>query len=129
MPPREIPSQRLPVSRSKAPGTAAPKPRSIWWGMLIAVGGWLLLAYPIVLLGLVATVFVTGPLDGEVTAAGVALGLLGYLGTLAMLTFPPVLAIAVMARRRSLWLLALVTGVLTAAAFLYLTAEWVAPLS
>ena len=97
--------------------------------MLIAVGGWLLLAYPIVLLGLVATVFVTGPLDGEVTAAGVALGLLGYLGTLAMLTFPPVLAIAVMARCRSLWLLALVTGVLTAAAFLYLTAEWVAPLS
>ncbi|MDJ0312532.1 hypothetical protein [Arthrobacter sp. H35-D1] len=128
-PHREIPSQRLPVSRTQAPETTAKKPRSLWWGMLITVVGWLLLAYPIVLLGLVSTVLATGPLDGKVTAAGVALGILGYLGTLAMLAFPPVLGFAVMARRRTPWIIAIVTGVLTLAAFLYLTVEWLVPLA
>ena len=128
-PHRQIPSQRLPVSRTQAPETTAKKPRSLWWGMLITVVGWLLLAYPIVLLGLVSTVLATGPLDGKVTAAGVALGILGYLGTLAMLAFPPVLGFAVMARRRTPWIIAIVTGVLTLAAFLYLTVEWLVPLA
>lgn len=128
-PHREIPSQRLPVSNAQVPEATAKKPRSLWWGMLITVVGWLLLAYPIVLLGLVSTVLATGPLDGEATAAGIALGILGYLGTLAMLAFPPALGFAVMARRRTPWIIAIITGVLTLAAFLYLTAEWLVPLA
>ncbi len=127
-PHREIPSQRLPASRAQPPEGAAKKPRSLWWGMLITVVGWLLLAYPIVLLALVSTVFVSGPLDGKVTAAGVALGILGYIGTLAMLAFPPLLGFAVMARRRTPWLVAILTGVLTLAAFIYLTTQWLIPL-
>lgn len=124
----EIPSQRLAVSRSQAPAPEALPQRSIWWAVAITIVGWVLLAYPVVLLALLSFVVMTGTLDSTTTAASVALGILGFVATLSMLAFPPLLGFAVKTRRRPYWIAALLTGVLTIAACIYLTVEWLIPL-
>ncbi|WP_449372020.1 hypothetical protein [Arthrobacter psychrolactophilus] len=123
----EIPSQRLAMSRSQSVPAAKPQ-RSIWWAVGITLVGWIVLAYPIVLLGLLSLVIMAGSVDGTVTPSGIALGVLGMLGALAMLAFPLLLGLAIKARRRALWLPALLTGALTVAACIYLTVEWLIPL-
>lgn len=128
-PHREIPSQRLAVARSKAPA-AAPKPhRSVWWALGITAVGWALLAYPVILLALLSVIVMAGSLDSTVTASGVALGILGLLAALAMAVFPLLLGLAVKSRCRALWIAAILTGALTVAMCIYLTVEWLIPLS
>ncbi|POH60153.1 hypothetical protein [Arthrobacter glacialis] len=124
----EIPSQRLAVSRSQAPAPEALLQRSIWWAVAITLVGWVLLAYPMVLLALLSFVIMTGTLDSTTTAASVALGILGFVATLSMLAFPLLLGLAVKTRRRPYWIAALLTGVLAIAACVYLTVEWLIPL-
>ena len=124
----EIPSQRLAVLRSQAPAPETPPQRSIWWAVAITLVGWVLLAYPVVLLALLSVVVTTGTLDSTSTAASVALGILGFIATLSMLAFPPLLGLAVKTRRRPYWIAAIPTGALTIAACIYLTVEWLIPL-
>lgn len=125
----EIPSQRLAVGRAQPSATPAKPYRSNWWSVAIIVIGWTALAYPIVLLGLLSFIFMTGTYDGSVTVGSVAFGILGVFLTLSMLAFPVLLGMAVKVRRRRLWISAIVTGVLTVAAFLYLTSQWIIPLA
>ncbi len=128
-PHREIPSQRLAVSRSQAPA-APPKPhRSVWWAVGITAVGWALLAYPVALLAILSFIFMTGSADTGVTGSAIALGVTGAVFTLAMVAFPLLLGLAVKARRRALWFAAIVTGALSVAACIYLTVEWLIPLS
>ncbi|MHA7306061.1 hypothetical protein ACX80E_12575 [Arthrobacter sp. TMN-49] len=115
------------MSRSQAPAPEAPPQRSLWWAVGITAVGWVLLAYPMVLLALLSYVVMTGTLDTTATAASVALGILGFLATLSMLSFPLLLGLAVKARRRSYWIATIVTGLLTIAACIYLTVEWLIP--
>lgn len=124
----EIPSQRLAMSRSQAPAPEAPPQRSIWWAVAITIVGWVLLAYPVVLLALLSFVVMAGTLNSTATAASVALGILGFVATLSMLAFPLLLGLAVKTRRRRYWIAALLTGVLTIATCIYLTVEWLLPL-
>lgn len=124
----EIPSQRLAVARAQSAAPATKPQRAVWWTVGIVLVGWALLAYPIILMTLISLVIMTGSLDGEVTAPGVALGILGMIGALAMFAFPVLLGFAVKVRRRSLWVPALLTGALTIAACIYLTVEWLIPL-
>lgn len=128
-PHREIPSQRLAVARSQAP-TAPDKPhRSAWWTVGITLVGWVMLAYPVVLLGLLSAIVITGSLDSTVTASSVALGIAGFLAALSMAAFPLLLGLAVKTRRRALWIPAVLTGLLTVAMCIYLTVAWLIPLS
>lgn len=127
-PHREIPSQRLAVSVAQTPKPAAKPHRSVWWAIGITLVGWALLAYPVVLLGLLSYIVMAGTYDGTVTAASVALGMAGFLATLAMVAFPLLLGLAVKARRRPLWFAAILTGALSVAACIYLTVEWLVPL-
>lgn len=127
-PHREIPSQRLAVARAQ-PAAPFQKPhRSLWWTVGITLAGWVLLAYPIVLLAALSLVIMTGSLDATVTASGVVLGIAGLLAAVAMLAFPLLLGLAVKVRRRTLWVPALLTGALTVAACIYLAVEWLIPL-
>ncbi|ALV44386.1 hypothetical protein MB46_01485 [Arthrobacter alpinus] len=125
----QIPSQRLAVARAQSSAPSAKPQRSVWWTIGIVLVGWALLAYPIILMTLISLVIMTGPLDGVVTASGVAWGIIGMIGALAMLAFPVLLGLAVKVRRRALWIPALLTGALTIAACIYLTVEWLIPLS
>ena len=130
-PHREIPSQRLAVSVSRLPPTGpATKPhRSVWWLVAITLVGWALLAYPALILALLSYVITTGTTDSPATAASVAIGLLGFVATLCMVAFPLLLGLAVKARRRTLWLAAILTGVLAVAACIYIVGAWIIPLS
>ncbi|SEE70166.1 hypothetical protein SAMN04489740_2236 [Arthrobacter alpinus] len=123
----EIPSQRLAVAQAQNIATSKSQ-RSIWWTVGITIVGWAVLAYPMILLALLSLVVMTGSMDGTVTASGVALGIVGMLGSLAMLAFPVLLGLAVKVRRRRLWVPALLTGALTTAACIYVTVEWLIPL-
>ncbi|WP_218713556.1 hypothetical protein [Arthrobacter sp. BF1] len=126
-PHREIPSQRL--ATSVAQSAASPKPhRPPWLGVVIAIVGWALLAYPAIILALVSFIIMTGASGSGTTAPAIALGLLGFLATLAMLAFPLLLGLAVKARRRSLWIAACLTGVVAIGACIYLAVEWFIPL-
>ncbi len=125
-PHREIPSQRLATSRAE-PATAARPQRGLWLAIVITVAGWALLVYPALLLALLSIIVMTGTLDTAVTGPGIALGVLGFLATLAMLAFPLMLGLAVKAPRRSLWIAACFTGVITIAACIYVAVEWLVP--
>lgn len=126
-PHREIPSQRLAVARSQAADVATAH-RSRWWALGVWVAGWLLFAYPIVVLTLLSLVVMTGSLDHSVTASGVVLGIVGFVLVAAMLAFPILLGFAVKTRRRALWIPALLTGALSVASCIYLLVEWVIPM-
>ncbi|MFQ4147685.1 hypothetical protein AAGW05_03150 [Arthrobacter sp. LAPM80] len=123
----EIPSQRLAVGRSQSVAPGKPL-RAIWWTIGITLVGWIILLYPVVLLAAISLVVMTGSLDSSVTASGVTLGILGLLATLCMAAFPPLLGFAVRLRRRSLWILALLTCAVSIAACIYLTVDWLIPL-
>ncbi|MBP2411749.1 hypothetical protein JOF48_000548 [Arthrobacter stackebrandtii] len=128
-PHREIPSQRLAVARSKAPA-APPEPhRSVWWAVGITLVGCALLAYPVVLLPLLSIIVMTGTLESTSAAPGIALGITGFVFTLAMVAFPLLLGLAVKTRRRAFWIAAIVTGAMSVAACIYLTVEWLIPLN
>ncbi|MHA7178332.1 hypothetical protein ACX80D_16975 [Arthrobacter sp. Sr24] len=126
-PHREIPSQRL--ATSVAQSAVAPKPhRPPWLAIAITVIGWAILAYPAIILGLLSFILMTGSTDSPSAGPGITLGVLGFLVTLVMLAFPFLLGFAVKARRRSLWIGACVTGVVTLGALIYLAVEWFIPL-
>lgn len=128
-PHREIPSQRLAVGRSQAPA-APPKPhRSVWWAVGITAVGWAVLAYPVILLALLSAIVMTESPDSPVTATAVVLGILGFLAAVSMAAFPLLLGLAVKSRRRALWIAAILTGALSVAMCIYLTVEWLIPLS
>lgn len=126
-PHREIPSQRLARSVATAATTAKPH-RPPWLAIAITVAGWALLAYPAILLALLSFILMTGAEDSASAAPGITLGVLGILVALAMLAFPLLLGLAVKVRRRSLWIAACLTGVLTVAACIYVAVEWLVPL-
>ena len=127
-PHREIPSQRLATSVATSATTAKPH-RPPWLAIAITVAGWALFAYPAILLALLSFILMTGTEDSASAAPGITLGILGFLVTLAMLAFPLLLGLAVKAQRRSLWIAACLTGVLTVAACIYVAVEWLIPLS
>lgn len=87
-----------------------------------------MLAYPAILLALLSFILMTGAEDSASAAPGITLGVLGILVALAMLAFPLLLGLAVKVRRRSLWIAACLTGVLTVAACIYVAVEWLVPL-
>ncbi|MEV8143507.1 hypothetical protein [Specibacter sp. NPDC078709] len=126
-PHREIPSQRLARSVATSATTAKPH-RPPWLAIAITVAGWALLAYPAILLALLSFILMTESADSTSAAPSIILGVLGFLVALAMLAFPLLLGLAVKARRRSLWIAACLTGVLTVAACIYVAVEWLVPL-
>lgn len=126
-PHREIPSQRLAVARTSLPGPA-PKPhRSKWWAVGITIAGWALLAYPALLLAMLLLIIMGDSSGISVTAQSVAVGIFGFLVVAAMAAFPPLLGFAVKTRRRALWILAIATGALSLAGFIYVLFGWIIP--
>ena len=85
------------------------------------------MAYPAFLLAALSLLIVNGSLDGEVTAGALILGMVGFVLTACMVAFPPLLGFAVTARRRSLWLPAILTGALSLLVSLYLLFGWIIP--
>lgn len=123
----EIPSQRLATSVARSAET--PKPhRALWPAIVITIAGWVLLAYPALILALLSFIIATGAAEDAPASPAIALGILGFLAVLAMLAFPLLLGLAVKTRRRSLWIAVCITGALTLAAVIYLIVEWFIPL-
>ncbi|MDD0857022.1 hypothetical protein NHF46_02825 [Arthrobacter alpinus] len=61
-----------------------------------------------------------GTLDSKTTAASVALGILGFVATLSMLAFPPLLGQAGRFKEKAMLRVALITGIPTVCVVLYL---------
>jgi len=127
-PHHEIPSQRLAMSKTSIRTATADRPqRSVWWLVAIWLLGWLLVAYPAVLLSLLSYLLIVGSTGESPTASSVTIGLLGMVFALCMIATPILLGLAVMKRRRGLWVATVVTGVVSIIAFIYLLVEWMIP--
>ncbi|MCQ9164895.1 MULTISPECIES: hypothetical protein [unclassified Arthrobacter] len=122
-----IPSQRLPVSVASATTEAKPH-RSLLWAVGITLLGWLVLAYPAVLLALLSYLYMAGTGASPATAGSVVAGLAGMVFVLCMVAAPLLTGLAVSRRRRGLWVGAAVTWALTAVALVYLLVNWFLPL-
>lgn len=127
-PHREIPSQRLALSVTSIAAEVKP-PRSVLWTIGITLLGWLVLAYPAVLLALLSYLFMAGAPASPATAGTVVAGLAGMVFVLCMAAAPLLTGLAVSRRRRRLWVGAVVTWVLTAVAVVYLIVNWIVPLA
>lgn len=127
-PHREIPSQRLALSVTSVAADTKPR-RSILWAVGITLLGWLILAYPAVLLALLSYLFIAGAPASPATAGTVVAGLAGMVFVLCMAAAPLLTGLAVSRRRRSLWIGAVVTWALSIVAVVYLIVNWIVPLA
>lgn len=71
----------------------------------------------------------TGTLDSTTTATSVALGILGFVATLSMLAFPPLLSQAGRFKEKAMLRAALITGIPTVCVVLYFVFRWLNNLS
>ena len=126
-PHREIPSQRLALSVTTIAAPAKPQ-RSALWALGITLLGWLLLAYPAVLLALLSFILISGSDGSGTTASSVVAGILGMVFVVCMVAAPVLLGLAVMKRRRRFWIPAVITWLLSIAAVIYVIVEWLLPL-
>ncbi len=127
-PHREIPSQRLARSSSSVAATSKPR-RSVLWALGITVLGWILLAYPGAILALLSYLFVAGSTANPATPESVMFGLSGMVFVLCMAAFPLCTGLAVTWRRRAWWTWAVVSGVMSAVAVVYVVVNWIVPIS
>lgn len=123
-----VPSQRLPVSVTSIAADTRPR-RSVLWIVGITLVGWLLLAYPAVLLALLSVLLMAGTASSPATAGSVVAGVAGLSAVLCMVAAPLLTGLAVNRRRRGLWVGAVVTWVLTVVAVVYLLVNWIIPLA
>ncbi|NVM93715.1 hypothetical protein [Arthrobacter wenxiniae] len=123
-----VPSQRLPVSVTSVAAGTKPR-RSVLWIVGIVLVGWLVLAYPAVLLALLSVLLMAGTASSPATAGSVAAGVFGMAAVLCMVAAPPLTGLAVSWRRRGLWVGAVVTWVFTIVAVVYLLVNWILPLA
>ncbi|ALE05032.1 hypothetical protein AL755_05270 [Arthrobacter sp. ERGS1:01] len=126
-PHREIPSQRLALSVTTIAAPTKPQ-RSVLWALGITLLGWLLLAYPAVLLALLSYILISGSDGSGTSASSVVAGILGMVFVVCMVAAPVLLGLAVMKRLRRFWIPAVITWVLSIAAVIYVIVEWLLPL-
>ncbi|MFT4470650.1 hypothetical protein ACMX2H_12160 [Arthrobacter sulfonylureivorans] len=83
--------------------TAAPAGRPLWWGLLLVIGGWAALGFPMFWALLVMYIGFTGCLL-ECAAPDPASGFFGLAALLIMIAAPVLAAIALVRRSRAWWI-------------------------
>ena len=109
--------------RPARPGTSsAPKPqRSVGWLISITLIGWIVVAAPVAAMGILAYLLFFSA-NGASDPVGVIFqGILSAAMMLCMIAFPILLGLALMKRRRGLWISAIITGALSVATLIYVS--------
>lgn len=93
-------------------------------GILVSLLGWAVVAVPILTLSVLIFTIIMNPNHSLFTIGKFALGLAGTLLLFCMIAAPHLLGQAVVFRERGMWLAALVTGIPTIGAILFVVSRW-----
>lgn len=102
--------------------------RSQLIGTLVALGGWLVVTLPIILMSIFIFAAVMEPSQGMATPARLALIFAGAALLFCMLATPHLLGQAVRFKEKAMWRAALITGIPTVCVVFYFVFRWLANL-
>jgi len=94
-------------------------------GIVVSLLGWAIVAVPILVISVLIFSVITTPDSSLISVGKFAVGIAGALLLFCMIAAPHLLGQAVVFRERGMRLAALVTGIPTVCAILYVVARWI----
>lgn len=104
------------------------EPRPQKFGAMATLIAWVIETVPIIAISLIIFAEVVSPDSSALSLGKLVIIVLGVALLFCMIAFPQLLGNAVVHRERGLWRSALITGISTAGAILYIIFRWLANL-